>query len=106
MIYSFKGLELFCHITRQWGKDESNSVKICIFLTQVFLDFSKAFDTVIHETLLEKLENYGFRGIAYLWFKSYLHKRMQIINITGTDSNELNITCVSHKAVCLDAYFS
>ena len=43
--------------------------------------------------MLEKLEHYGFRGTAYLWFKSYLHKRTQIMNINGTDSCELNVTC-------------
>ena len=59
----------------------------------VFMDLKKAFDTVDHNILLTKLENYDIRGLAYSWIHSCLNNRRQYVSINGTNSTCLNITC-------------
>ena len=53
----------------------------------VFLDFSKAFDTVDHNILLMKMKSYGIIDIAYDWFKSYLCDRVQYVTYNEMQSN-------------------
>ena len=55
-------LDIYAKIVESF---ENNDIACCIFL-----DFAKAFDTVNHSILLEKLENYGIRERALNWFKS------------------------------------
>ena len=59
----------------------------------VFLDFSKALDTVNHEILLAKLNGYGIRVISNLWIRNYLKERLQYCNYNGTRSEPGLINC-------------
>ena len=60
----------------------------------IFIDLSKAFDTVNHAILLEKLEIYGSTGATLAWFRSYLTNRKQYIFINNdTNTSEQKVTC-------------
>ena len=58
----------------------------------IFLDLSKAFDTVDHKILIQKLDRYGIRGLPQQLIKSYLDNRLQFTSVAGTTSNLTPIT--------------
>ena len=63
------------------------------FTAVLFFDLKKAFDTVNHDILLQKLWHYGIRGSAHNLLSSFLAHRSQYVRINDVDSNTQNIIC-------------
>ena len=53
----------------------------------IFLDLAKAFDSVNHKILLQKLKKYGIRGIPLKLMESYLSNRWQYVKLNNKSSN-------------------
>ena len=63
------------------------------FTIGVFIDLSKAFDTVDHNILLKKMSFYGVRNNNLKWFTSYLSNRKQYISTNQGNTDMVTITC-------------
>ena len=70
------------------------------------MDLSKAFDTLDHNILLNKLKYYGVTNTELSWFQSYLTERSQYVEINGITSNVLTISTGVHRGQYWVHFFS
>ena len=59
----------------------------------VLIDLQKAFDTIDHSILLEKMSCLGFAGKTIAWYKSYLTNRSFIVNVGKEFSSPSKLSC-------------
>ena len=106
-------LGIFCSNQYGFRKDRSSSLALVDLYDKIssaidrkehsvgiFLDLSKAFDTVNHNILLDKLSYYGIRGLSLDLVKSYLSDRMQYVQY-----NKKILQCKIFPAEYLRALF-
>ena len=75
--------QLLIHLTERWRE----AVEKKLYVGILFVDFTKAFDTVSHNMLLQKINDLGIRGDLWQWIKNYLTERRQFVRINGCDSD-------------------
>ena len=89
--FGFRKSHSTCHAVNYSVRIIEESLRKKNHILGIFIDLSKAFDTIDHSTLLTKLERYGIRGNANSLIKSYLSNRTQHIEVLGEKSDPLMI---------------
>ena len=87
--YGFRKERNTTHATLDFIKTIEEAIESNQYAIGVFCDLSKAFDTLNHEILLQKLDHYGIRGTANMWFRSYLTDRKQYVELNSKKSSTL-----------------
>ena len=91
--YGFRSGHSTMHAVTELLSNVLNGFENKKFAIGLFLDLSKAFDTIDHEILVCKLQYYGVRGLPLQWFKSYLSNRRQYVTYNELDSKIMPIEC-------------
>ena len=70
----------------------------------IFIDFQKAFDTVNHHILLQKLDHYGIRGRALSLLSNYLVNRKQYVYDSSDVFSQLRVLTCTLVFKCARVY--
>ena len=77
--YGFRKRHSCEHAIGELVSEVVKNIENMKFTVAIYLDLSKAFDTLEHSTLLSKLELYGIRGVALQWYRDYLDSRKLLV---------------------------
>ena len=91
---SQSSISALIQVVDNWAQALDQGYEICV----IFFDIQKAFDTVPHLLLLEKLRALEVNPYLLRWIESYLANRTQYVGVDGYDS--CNIWCTSRVNSC------
>ena len=91
--FGFRQKHLFEHAVLQLIDQVNDRFEKNQFTLGIFIDLSKAFDTVDHKILICKVKNYCVRGVTLKWFESYLDNRKQFIAYYNNNTSLERFTC-------------
>ena len=91
--YGFRKSHSTSHAVNDSVTHINNELKDNKYVLGIFIDLSKAFDTIDHQNLLKKLDNCGIRGTANKLIESYLSNREQYTEFLGEKSSKLFVEC-------------
>ena len=84
--FGFRKMHNTSHAINYSVNKITNALEQNYHVLGIFIDLSKAFDTICHSKLLNKLENYGIRGNALKLIKSYMSDRYQFVKFNNSKS--------------------
>ena len=91
--YGFRKSHSTSHAVNDSVVHITSELKEKKYVLGIFIDLSKAFDTIDHKNLLKKLDNCGIRGTTNKLIESYLSKREQYTEFLGEKSSKLYVNC-------------
>ena len=91
--YGFRAKHCTSHALLDVTTTAFDNIQQNKYTALLFLDLKKAFDTVNHQILLEKLHYIGIRGVALSLFSSFLHKRFQFVSAGNIQSTFKKVDC-------------
>ena len=81
------------HALLQFVEEITSSLDNNKYSVGIFIDLKKAFDTIDHDILANKLYLFGVRGITHKWLLSYLEDRKQFVHFNKYNTDTLNVSC-------------
>ena len=91
--FGFRAKHSTLHAFISLTESVKQTIDESMFGYSVFTDLQKAFDTVNHSILSQKLQHYGVRGTTLNWFSSYLTDRKRYVSVNWHTSDHLKISC-------------
>ena len=91
--YGFRSRMSTVHAALEVIESISTAIDERQYCSGIFIDLKKAFDTVNHDILINKLAFYGIRGISHKWLKDYLTNRSQFVVVDSITPSTKQLTC-------------